>query len=101
MYRMSLEDYASLTVAQRELIVSIQNLNQVIEGPVLKQWVAGLIPPTARFANDIQRLSGTNAELRNFLNGHGCNLSRHPSRKIVSTLAHELYDEAEEHDAAI
>lgn len=95
------KDYASLIVTQRRLIVSIRNIEPSPECSVLKQLVAELFSQEVLFSKDFQHLSGINAKLRDFLNGHRCNLSQRPSKIIIHTLAHELYDDAEKRNATL
>lgn len=72
----------------------------MLEGQ-LEERVAKLISPAILFGPDPQPLGGINAELRDFLNSHGCNLQQNSSKKIVNTLARESYGEADEREAVI
>lgn len=63
--------------------------------------MAELVPPAVLFGPDLQKYRIFYSEMRDFLNRNGCNLTQHPSRKIINTLAHELYEEADERAAAI
>ena len=60
-----------------------------------------MLPPTSLFREEICDLPAVFIELRNFLDERGTNLQQHSSHRVVMTLAHGLYEEAEDTQAAI
>lgn len=72
-----------------------------ITGVQLKGIIADMFPPDLLFREEICDLPAVHIELRNFLDERGANLRQHSSHRVVMKLAHGLYEEAEDTQAAI
>lgn len=101
MHQLSREIFADLGKPQRGIIASVTSLDRALLALALKERVAALFSSVVLFGPNIQNLRGMNAKLRDFLNKKGCNISQHPFRKTINTLADQLYDEAEERAVAV
>ncbi|CDF36767.1 unnamed protein product [Chondrus crispus] len=93
----------ALTSAQKRFISSIRFLETTpdLTGIHLKRTVADMFPPASLFRQEICDLPAVHIELRNFLDAKGANLAQHSSHRVVMTLAHGLYEETEDTQAAI
>ena len=91
------------TSAQKGCISSIRFLETTPEltGIQLKRTIADMFPPASLFQQEICDLPAVHIELRNFLDSRGGNLEQHSSHRGVVTLAHGLYEEPEDTQAAI
>ena len=94
---------SALTSAQKGFISSIRFLETTpdLTGIHLKRTVADMFPPASLFRQEICDLPAVHIELRNFLDAKGANLAQHSSHRVVMTLAHGLYEETEDTQAAI
>lgn len=63
--------------------------------------ISELFIPASLFTKEICDLSPVWVEIRNFINSRGANLQNHSSRRVILTLAHGIYDDAEDLDAAL
>lgn len=92
-----------LTSAQKGCITSIRILgaDENMTGAHLKRTAADMFSPAALFSKDICDLPAAHNELRDFLDKRGANMQTHTTRRIIMTLAHNLYEEPEDTQAAI
>ena len=60
-----------------------------------------MFPPASLFRQEICDLPAVHIELRSFLDAKGANLAQHASNRMLMTLAHGLYEETEDTQAAI
>ena len=67
----------------------------------LKRTVVDIFPLASQFRQEICDLPAVHVDLRNFLDAEGANLAQHSSLRVVMTLAHGLYEETEDTQAAI
>lgn len=97
------EFLTALTCTQKGFITSIRILesNDSLTGIALKRAVADMVPPASLFSKEICDLSAVHTELRDFLDSRGANLQQHSSHRITMTLAHSLYEEPEDTQAAV
>lgn len=93
----------ALTSTQKGFISTIRLLQQQeeLQGDSLKATVADMFPPASLFSKELCDLSIVHTCLRDFLNARGCNLQQHSSRRILMTLATNVYDEGEDREAAL
>lgn len=92
---------SSLTSVQKGFIVSIRSIDTSLSGRNLCAHIAELFPPASLFAKEICDTPTVWVDLRNFLNALGANLAPQSSRRVICTLAHGLYDDAEDRQAAV
>ena len=93
----------ALTSSRKVLISSMKMLSQpqdLVERD-LKAIVADIAPTISLLSKELCDLSVVYPQLRNFLNGRGCNLQQHPSRRIMMTLDSNLSDETEDKAAVM
>lgn len=90
-----------LSSRQVGFIVSMRNIEESMNGNDLKEFIAELFPPAHLFSSDLCDLPSIWVELRNFLDSRGAGLQQHSSRRVILTLAHGLYHEAEDRIVAI
>lgn len=97
------ETLGALTSQQKGFIASIRAIEQDagLTGINLKRAVADMFPPASLFAKEICDLPAVWKELRDFLDRRGANLQQHSSHRVINTLAHGLYEEPEDTQAAI
>ena len=60
-----------------------------------------MFPTASLFRREICDLPTVHIELRNFLDERGTNLQQYSSHRAVMTLAHGLYEETEDKQAAV
>ena len=91
----------ALTSAQQGFISSIRFLETTpdITGIHLKRTAAGMF--AFLFRQEICDLPAVHMELRDFLDAKGANFAQHSSHHVVVALAHGLYEETEDTQAAI
>lgn len=94
-------ELGSLTSSQKGFIIYIRTLDPSLNGQQLKAIVADLFPPASLFAKEICDLPSVWVKLRSFLNARGASLQQQSSRRVIMTLAKELYDDISERDAAV
>ena len=63
--------------------------------------VADMFPPSDLFSKELRSLLSVCSELHNFLDSRGACMTQHSSRRIMITLAHNLYEEQENKQAAV
>ena len=71
------------------------------EGVNLLRSIADLFLPAVLFSKELRALPSIYPELRNYLDTKGCNLTQHSSRRIMMTLATNVYEEQEDKQAAV
>ena len=59
-----------------------------------------MYPPAVLFGQEIRDLAAIYTELRDFLDSRGANMNQHSSRRVIMTLATNLYEEQEDTLAA-
>ena len=93
----------ALTSTQKGFISSIRMLESQpnLLGVQLKERVAEMFPPAMLFGKELSDFPACYSSLRDFLDSRGGNLQQHSSRRIMMTLAHNLYEEGEDREAAI
>lgn len=94
-------DLAALTSKQKGFVVSIRSIAPETRGDALRDIVAEMFPPAQLFAQEICDMPSVWIELRNFLDARGARLQQHSSRRVILTLAHGLYTEAEDRASSI
>ena len=84
-------------------ISSIRFLERTTDptGVQLKRTRADMFPRASLFCEEICDLPAVFIDPRNFWDERGANLQQHSSHRVVMTLAHGLYEEAEDTQAAI
>lgn len=95
------EMLSALTSVQKGFFFSVRTIPQHLSGTSLLQHVAELFPPASLFAKEICDIPSVWVELRNFLDSRGAGLTQHSSRRVILTLAHGLYEEVEDREAAV
>ena len=97
------ESLGALTSEQKGFISSVRVLesNADLTGIQLKRAVAEMFPPAVLFGKEICDLPAVHIELRDFLDSRGANLQQHSSHRVINTLAHGLYEETEDTQAAM
>lgn len=93
----------ALTSAQKGFISSIRFLEATpnLTRIHLKRTIADMFPSASLFRQEICDLLAVHIELRNFLDAKEANLEQNFSHRVVMTLAHGLYEEAEDTQAAV
>lgn len=66
-----------------------------------KRTIAEMCPPASLFRQEICDLPAVHIELQNVLDTMGANLAQLSSHRVIMTLAHGLYEEREDSQAAI
>ena len=99
-------DLDSLTNVQRDIVTSIRLLQEDILGKNLngadvKRQFADMFSPAILFSPELLEVQAIHTRIRDFLDSNGANLTQRSSRRILMTLAHELYDDAEDRESAI
>lgn len=89
----------------RGLIYSIRDLDSRISTSAMtgsqgKDALAELFPSASLFSENICTMPLIYANVRDWLNGEGANLMQHSSRRVLITLATNIYNESEENQAA-
>lgn len=92
---------ASLLPKQVEFIVSLQSLDPSLEEDQLRETFAEMFFPSTLFNQEILDLRSGLVELRKFMESRGVNLTQQSSRRVIQTVAHELYSDAEDCESAI
>jgi len=69
-------------------------------GDKVKEIVAEMIPPATLFSDEVIALPAFHRSLRDWLDRHGANLQQHHSRRVIMTLATDLYLDPEDREAA-
>lgn len=92
---------AALKSAQSGFVISMRSIDPTLRGEALREHVAEMFPPARLFGKEIADMPSVWPELRSFLDLRGATLQPHSSRRIILTLAHGLYHEAEDRSAAI
>ena len=88
---------------QKGFITSVRILEENLElcGEALLREFADMFPPASLFSKELCELPAAYTEVRNFLDSRGANMQQHSSRRIMMTLAHNIYIEQEDKDAAV
>lgn len=92
-----------LNDTQRGFVISIRSVEstEALTGNALKRFIADMYPPVSLFAEDLFKIPSIFKSLRDFLDSRGANLQQHTSRRIMLTLASQLYEEREDTQAAM
>ena len=95
-----------LSDEQAGFMMSVQLLEQEILGKSLgssevKPCFADLFPSARLFSSGIQQLPSIYRYVRDFLDKHGANMTRHNSHRDIMTITINLYEEAEDRTAAV
>ena len=95
-------DLQGLMIAQKGITSTIRHLqdDDTVSSGNLKRTVAEMYPPAILFGQKIRDLPGIYTELRDFLDSRGANMNQHSSRRVMMTLATNLYEEQEDTLAA-
>ena len=96
---------------------SIDRMNSVQQGFVMSMWVleteermagtvllravADTFPPALLVNENMRAIPALYSELRNVSDTRGCNLTQHSSRRIMMTLATNLYEDNDDKAAAV
>lgn len=99
--RISHEELKTMSNRQRGFILSIRSLDPTYTGSALKDTVAELFPSAHLFSEELREIPGIWLELRKFLDKNGTAMTQHSSRRVILTLAHSLYDDAEDRHTSI
>ena len=92
--------FQGLNDVQKGFITSIRLVQSSgEEGDALRREIADMFPPSELFSKELRNLPS--AELRNFLDTHGARMTQHSSRRIMMTLASNVYEEQEDKQAAV
>ena len=60
-----------------------------------------MFPPVDLFSNELRSLPSAYSELRSFLDSRGASMTQNSSKRIMITLAHNLYEEQEDKQADV
>lgn len=101
MQTVSNDALTALTSTQKGFIISMRSIPVELTGATLRAHVSEMFPPANLFAKEICDMPSVWVQLRNFLDARGAEIQQHSSRRVIMTLAHGLYDEPEERDAAV
>ena len=102
MQTLSVAAFSCLNEIQRGFATSMRLLDDSgQEGVNLLRSLAELFPPPVLFSQELRALPSVYLGLRNHLDMRGCNLTQHSSRRIMMTLATNVYEEQEEKEAAV
>ena len=96
---------AHLSSFQKGFILSIRSLEEDVislrmPGNEVKSSVAEMFPPGVLFNDELMNLPLCHLKLRDWLDSNGANMAQHSSRRVLMTLATNLYGEAEDREAA-
>lgn len=99
-------DLTILTPAQSGFVISVWLLQDDIElnswnGTDVKCAFADRFRPAQLFDGSIQSLSSFYSKVRDFLDRHGSNMTKHGSRRVIMTLASNISEEADDRDTAL
>lgn len=94
-------EYDGLTDAIHGAILSFQLLDFTICGDKLKQCVTEILPTATLIFSNMQKMHGLNSAIQKFMDRNGWNFQLHPFQRIIWTLTHSLYEEADECAAVI
>lgn len=92
---------AALPSTQTGFLISMRSIDPALIGDNLKSHIAEMFPPSHLFCKEIADMASVWIELRSFLDARGATLQQHSSRRVILTLAHGLYTEAEDRNAAV
>ena len=94
---------ADLNDKQKGFVTSVRHLEatNMVHGDSLLRMFADIFPSADLFSKELCDLPAIYTELCNFLDAHGANMQQHSSRRIMMTLAHNVYEEQEDWQAAI
>lgn len=101
MYSLPKSAFPGFPETLRGIIISICLFNPSLGDNALKERVAKISPPAFQFFPDMMNVPAMFIDVRNFLDKNGCNLQQHSLHRITMSLAHNLYDDADEKSAAI
>lgn len=94
--------FEGLNDVQKGFVTSIRLLEGSEEDTSsLPRSVADMFPPADLFCKELRSLPSVYSELRNFLDSRGARMTQHSSRRIMMTLAHNLYEEQVDKQAAV
>lgn len=95
------DELSMMTTRQKGFVISICALDPTTAGTDLKYTIAEMFPPAHLFSDEIKEIPGVWVELRKFLDSNGATLAQNSSRRTILTLAHSLYEDAEDREAAV
>ena len=92
-----------MNASQQGFVMSIRVLEKEdrMVGAVLLRAVSDMFPPASLFNENMPAIPALYSELRNFLDTRGCHLTQHSSRRIMMTLATNLYEDDDDQSAAV
>lgn len=92
---------SALSPTQTGFIVSMRSIDPELSSENFRCQIAEMFSPAHLFCKEIADMASIWMELRSFLDARGASLQQHSSRRILLTLAHGLYPEAEDRNAAV
>lgn len=101
MKNLTSSELSMMKARKKGFVISIRALDPTITGTSLKDTIAEMFPPAHLFSDEIKEIPSVWVELRKHLDTNGTTLPQHSSRRIILTLAHGLYEDAEDREAAI
>lgn len=94
--------FQGLNDMQKGFIASIRLFQGSGEdGDDLLRAIANMLPPDQLFRKELRSLPSVNSEFRTFLDTRCARMTQHSSRRIMMTLASNVYEELEDRQAAI
>ena len=98
-------DMSSLTEEQSGFITSVRLFETEIRqkslsGSDVRREFADMFPPASLFSAALLHIPSVHRSVRDFLDANGANMSPHISRRVINTLAVNVYEEAEDRSAA-
>lgn len=101
MFQLPESALGGLTSKQKGFVMSIRSIRLEVTGEALREGSAERFPPAHFFSQEICDMPSVWMELRNFLDARGARLMQHSSRRVLLTLTHRLYTEAEDRTVSI
>lgn len=94
---------ADLKGKRRGFLTSVRHSESTdaAQRDALLRIFADMFPPADFISKELCEFPAIYTELRNFLDSHGANMQQHSSRRIMITLAHNMYEEQEDQHAAV
>lgn len=99
-------DMETLTDEQAGFVNSLRLMEDELSqlaftGAQVKDAIAEMFPPATLFSPALRSMPFVYRDLRNWLDERGANMQQHSSRRIMMTIATQLYTESEDREAAI
>lgn len=92
---------SGLSPIQIGFILSIRNIDPALSTEQLCNRIAEMFPPVRHVSQEILALPSRHLPLRKVLDSRGAIVQQHSSKRIMQTIAHDLYSNAEDRKSTI